>query len=153
MAVRVKVEGLRDLDEALGELPKSTAKAVLRRILKKAGQPIANDAQIKAPVLSGALKMSIGVGTKLTRRQASQHRKLFKNDKASAEMFVGPGGLTQAITQEFGTFKEPPQPFMRPAWDGNKNTALDIIKSELGTEIEAAAKRVARKAARLAAKG
>jgi len=149
----VKIDGLRELDAALGELPKAAGKAVLRRVLKRAGQPIADDAQGKAPVLSGALQISIGVGTKLTRRQSRQHRKMFKDDRASVEMFVGAGGLAQATQQEFGNENHGPQPFMRPAWDANADRALDIIKDDLGDEIMKAARHLARKAARQASKG
>lgn len=148
MAVRVKVEGLRELDRALAELPKATGKNVLRRVLRKAATPMADSMRAKAPVDEGALRASIGVGTKLTRRQASQHRKMFKSDKASVELFVGAGGLPQAITQEFGTFKEPPQAFARPAWDAHRYQVLDVVAADLGEEIAKAAKRVARKLAK-----
>ena len=148
MAQTVKVEGLRELDRALGQLPKSTGKAVLRRTLTKAGQPIADAAEAKVPVLTGALQISIGVGTKLTRRQSKLHRKLFKSDKASAEVFVGAGGLAQATQVEFGNEHQAAEPYMRPAWDGNKDKALDIIATELGAEIMKAAQRLAKKAAR-----
>ncbi|MEW9808596.1 HK97-gp10 family putative phage morphogenesis protein [Mesorhizobium sp. ZMM04-5] len=153
MKTTVHVEGLRELDEALGELPKATGKAVLRRVLKKAAQPIADDAKAKAPVLSGALQISIGVGTKLTRRQSRLHRKMFTDDRASVEMFVGAGGLPQAHLREFGGDDAPPHPFMRPAWDAGKAGVLESIKADLGDEIMKAAKRLARKAARNAAKG
>lgn len=144
----VTVEGLRELDAALGQLPKSTGKAVLRRTLKKAGQPIAADAEARVPVLTGALQISIGVGTKLTKRQGKLHRKMFKDDKASAEIFVGAGGLAQATQSEFGNHHQAAEPYMRPAWDGNKGQALEIIKTELGAEIMKAALRLAKKAGR-----
>lgn len=154
MITRVKVEGLKELDKALAELPKSTGKAVLRRVLKKAGQPMADTAERLAPEHDGHLKRSIGVSTKLTKRQKKEHRKMFRSDKASVEMFVGAGGLPQAHIQEFGSEKIlTPQPFMRPAWDQHQDEALNIIKSSLGDEITKAAARRARKAARLAAKG
>jgi len=153
----VHVEGLRELDAALGELPKTTGKAVLRRVLKKAGQPIADDMRAKAPddpVTHGNdLRSSIAVSTKLSKRQAKLHRKMFKNDKASAEVFVGAGPLPYAHLQEFGTAHHGPQAFARPAWDANKGRALDIIANDLGGGIMKAAKRLAKKAARQAAKG
>jgi HK97 gp10 family phage protein len=144
----VTVEGLRELDAALGNLPKATGKNVLRRVLKKAGQPIAEEAEERAPVLTGALQISIGVGTKLTKRQSKLHRKMFKDDRASAEMFVGAGGLAQATQAEFGNEHQAAEPYMRPAWDGNKDEALDIIATDLGDEIMKAARRLAKKAAR-----
>lgn len=153
MAVKVKVEGLRELDDALAELPKVTAKNTLRRTARKVAQPMADDMRSRAPAREGALRNSIGVGTKLTRRQQSQHRKMFKDDRAAVEVFIGAGGLPQAITQEFGTFFHAPQSFARPAWDAGKDTMLASIKTELWTEISKAAQRNARKMARLAAKG
>lgn len=153
MANTVHVEGLRELERALELLPRSTGKAALRRVLKKAAQPVADAAASNAPVDEGALRDSIGVGTKLTRRQRGVHRKMFKDDKASVEMFVGAGGLPQAITQEFGTVDHSPQPFMRPAWDVEKNGVLESIKDDLWAEIQKAAHRHARKMARLAGKG
>jgi HK97 gp10 family phage protein len=145
----VSVDGLKELDIALGELPKATAKGVLRRVLRMAAQPVANDYASSVRVDQGELRDSAGVGTKLTRRQQSAHRKMFRNDKASVEMFVGAGGLAQAITEEFGTIDQSPHPALRPAWDSNKDAVLNTIKTELGAEITKAAARLARKQARL----
>jgi HK97 gp10 family phage protein len=153
MATTVKVEGLKEIEAALKELPRSTGKSVLRRVLRKRAQPIADAAQARAPRDEGQLQASIGIGTKLTKRQRGAHRKMFKNDKASVEVFVGAGGLPQAITQEFGTVDHGPQPFMRPAWEAGKDELLEGLKDDLWTEIEKAAKRHARKTARLAARG
>ncbi|WP_457812908.1 HK97-gp10 family putative phage morphogenesis protein [Sinorhizobium meliloti] len=155
--VRVSIEGLKQLDQALAELPKATGKAVLRRTLIKAGEPLADDMRAKSPddpqTGGNDLRSSIGVGTKLSKRQAKLHRKAFKNDKASAEVFVGAGPVPHAHLQEFGTSRHGPQPFARPAWDAAKNQVLDTIKDELAVQITKAAQRLARKAARLAAKG
>lgn len=150
--VTVKVSGLRELDRALGQLPKSTGKAVLRRVLKKAGQPMADDMRAKAPddpeTGGNDLRSSIGVGTKLSKRQAKLHRKMFKNDKASAEVFVGAGKVAHAHLQEFGTAHHGAQPFARPAWDAGKMQALETIKTDLWSEIDKAAIRLAKKAAK-----
>jgi HK97 gp10 family phage protein len=145
--VKFRIEGLRECEEALRELPKATGKNVLRRALMAAGQPILNAAQQLAPELTGTLKRSHAAGTRLTRRQRQQHKA-----ESAVEIFVGPGGLVQAITQEFGTVKAPAQPFMRPAWDGNKMAALKLVGESLADEIERARARLARKAARLLAK-
>ena len=68
---------------------------------------------------------------------------------------AGPGGNVppQGIQQEFGNRNHGPQPFMRPAWDGGQDALLEGIKDDLWAEIERAAARQAKKAARLAAKG
>jgi HK97 gp10 family phage protein len=139
----VKVEGLKALQTALQELPKATAQGVMLRVLKKRAQPIADAARQLVPVASGELRNSIVVSTKLTRRQRGQHEKAGPND---VEVFVGPGALPQAHLQEFGTFKEPPQPFMRPAWDRERNGVLEGLKGDLWAEIEKAATRLSSKA-------
>lgn len=148
MRTRVRVEGLRELQQALRELPKSTGRNVTRRALIKAAEPIEAEAERHAPVLKGHLQRSIDTGTKLTRRQKRRHKK-----KSDVEIFVGAGGLAQATQQEFGNVRHGPQPFLRPAWDNNKMAALETVKSELKTEIQKAAERLRRKAARAAAKG
>lgn len=154
MAQKVKIHGLRELEKALAELPKATGKNVLRRVLRTRAQPIA-DAAISAapddPVTQGNdLRSSIAVGTVLSKRQKSLHRKMFKNDKAAVEMFVGAGPLPQAHLQEFGAPQHDPQPFMRPAWDGGKAQLLEGLKDDLWTEIKKAADRLAKKLAKAA---
>lgn len=149
MATTVKVEGLRELEAALAELPKATARNTLRRVLKRAAEPVQEEAQANAPVATGRLKVSIVVGTKLTRRQ---QRDAKKEGKFFSEIHVGTSNEA-AVPQEFGTVNMSAHPFMRPAWEGNKAKTLDIISGELGAEIEKSAARLARKAAKLAAKG
>lgn len=149
-ATRIRIDGLSETLEALRELPKATARNVVVRVLKKRGQPIADKARRLAPVESGKLRSSVGVSTKLTRRQRSLHTKAGPQD---VEVFVGAGPQPQAHMQEFGTFKDRPQPFMRPAWDDNKGELIDGIAKDLWDEIAKAAARLARKAARAAARG
>lgn len=153
MKTTFKVDGLKELDDALGQLPRATGKNVLRRVARKSLEPLAADMKVRAPVDDGDLRDGIGVGSKLTKRQRSQHRKMFKDDRASIEMFAGAGGHPQATQQEFGNENHGPQPFARPAYDAWKGTAVQNIAADLWTEIEKASKRLARKAARLAAKG
>lgn len=147
MRIRVKVEGFRELDKALQQLKTATAKGVARRVLMKAGEPIAEAGRANAPLgPTGNLKASYGVGTKLTRRQSKLHKK-----ESPVEVFVGPNDPA-AIQTEFGNEHQAAEPHLRPAWDENKDRALEIISEELGTEIEKATARAAKRAARLARK-
>lgn len=140
----VKIDGLREIDAALGQLGKATGRNVMRRVALKRLQPIADDMKAKAPVAQSDLRDSIAVTTKRPKR----HRK-----ESEVEAYAGPGRHPQAHLQEFGTNKHGPQPFARPAWDGGKTELLDGIKDDFWEEISKAAARQARKAARLAAKG
>lgn len=148
--MKFKIDGLRELDAALGELPKATAKGVLRRVAKKALQPMAETARSLAPddPTTGAndLKASLIVGTKLNKRQARMARR--DEGKAFVTVYMGtndPAG----VQQEFGNVNHGPQAFMRPAFARNARGTLDIVAKELGGEIEKTAKR---RVARLAKK-
>lgn len=169
MAVTVKIDGLRELEKALSELPKATGKSVLRRVLVKRAQPVADAMRALTPddPATGGydLKRSIAVGTKLSRRQAKLHRAASgggprmtaagwrADPKTAVEAFVGAGPLPHAHMQEFGTIDDAPQPFARPGWDATKAGVLDGLKDDLWAEIEKSAKRLARKRAKAAAKG
>ena len=161
MRKAVKLTGLRELENALAELPKATGKNVLRRTLKKAAAPIERDAAANAPELSGNLQLNIATSFQLNKNQKSEVRKA--NSKSSAEIHVGvKAGKSVSgadafaqiagVQTEFGNDHQEADPWFRPAWDSNHDRALDTIGSELGTEIEKAAKRLARKAAKLAGK-
>lgn len=169
----VRIEGLADLEKALAELPKSTARNTLVRALRKAAQPIANEAKSKVPVRSGKLRDSIIVTSKVrnltglkeygqtlqaggSRKEAGAAlrgaRRAGGGEGSRAEISVGPTD-PKAHLLEFGTIKMSAQPYMRPAWESKKDEAALSIKQELASEIEKSRARLARKAARLAAKG
>ena len=147
MAQTVKLSGFTGAEAALSELSRAVGKAVIRRALISAGQPMARVARANAPKGPDLyLSESIDVSTKLSKRQASLHRKMFKDDRAAVEVFVGAGPDPAAHNQEFGNVLHPPQPFMRPAWDAEKMPTLDRLKVEMWDEIGKAAERAARKA-------
>lgn len=149
----VKVEGLRELGIALNGLTKATARNVLKRVLIKRAEPMASTMRGLAPddpATTGKrdLKTSIGVGTKLSKRQAKLHRKEHKDDKQFAEVFVGAGALPQAHLTEFGGPNNSPVGFARSAWDQHQDSILDGLKDDLWAEIDKTAKRLAKKRAK-----
>ena len=148
-----KVTGFAELDRALSDLKPATGKAALRRGLKKAAQPMADLMASLAPKHEGDLAGSIAVSTKLDKRQAGMHRKMFRNDKASVEIFVGPSydlgaGGRHGHLQEFGTAHHAPAPFARPAWDQDGEALLKRLADHLWAEVRTSAERAARKAAK-----
>ena len=155
MTVTMKLSGFRELERELSRLGShTTRRASGRRALKKAAQPMADLAQSMAPVGdTNTLAPSITVGTKLSKRQQGMHRKMFRNDRAAVEMFVGAGPLSSAHTQEFGTIHHAPQPFLRPAFDQDKDAMLERLKAEIWNDIQRTVARAERRAARQAARG
>lgn len=171
----MQLEGLKELEAALMELPKATGKNVLRRALINAAEPMAEAARNLAPVRLGFLKRSIML-SRVKFSSGSAGKRAFaeamargasraeagaaareanigaSEDITSALVVMGPGRNPQATFQEFGTVHHPPHAYMRPAWDSGKANAAETIRDELKSEIEKAAARLARKAARAAAK-
>lgn len=148
----VRLSGFDDVGRVLRQqLPKATGKNVLRRTAREALKPMADEAKARAPRMFGDLVKSITVGTRIAGAKRGSHQGggRFRADaKAGVSMHMGPGRHPQAITQEFGTFSQPAQPYMRPAWDRHHRRALDIIATNLWSNIQAAVGRRAAKAAR-----
>jgi len=145
MRTKVRVEGLKELDAALGQLPKATAKNVLKRILLKRAEPFADDYRAGVDVQQGHLREGIGVGTKLTRRQRSRAK---RQGKSTVEVYAGASADPAAHLEEFGSVNNAPNGALRRSWDSNKRPALEGLAEDLGDEIGKAAKRVARRRAR-----
>lgn len=153
MTVTVKLSGFAELEQALDNLSKAAGKGALRRSLKRAAEPTAKLAAQMAPKRTGKLAASIIVGAKLNGRQTKIHRKMFRDDRSSVELFVGPSylrgdGGRHGHLLEFGTIKMPPQPFMRPAWEQDQKAILDRLKVELWDQIQKAIARAEARAAR-----
>lgn len=141
----VQLSGFKELEQALGELPKATARNTLRRVLKRAGEPVEAAMESRAPVLTGYTEKSIAVSATLNPRN---RRDIKREGKAFAEYYIGSRRGSAAVFNEFGTINMPAHPYMRPGWEASQDQALAIITKDLGTEIEKARARLARKAAR-----
>lgn len=178
-ATTVKIEGLSELDKALSELPKATQRAVLLRVLKQAGEPMRAAAEQKAPRDTGELAESIVLTARMknkignaefsatlrdggTRAEAVSAMRDARRAAAGegrlnfGQVFIGPkAGISKqhaikAMVQEFGSVKQAPQAYMRPAFDTMKGNVIADIGAKLGAEIKKTAARIA---ARKAKKG
>lgn len=167
-----QVTGLKEFEASLAELGKATARNVMIRALEDSAEEIAEPMRRNAPVRFGNLKESIIVSAKsvskagksafaaalragASRSQAGAAAKLAnkgaKGKDTFSQVFVGPtlDGFYGAL-QEFGTSRQAAKPFARPAFDEGAPGALDRIKTDLASQIDKAAVRAARKAARKA---
>ena len=142
---KIKMDGFKEVQKALWTLDKAVGRSVLRSAIKKAGQPVLDSAQANAPVLTGDLKASIAFKSALTKRQRIFSPKM----KDEVELFIGPTHPKgrHGHLLEFGTSKMPAQPFLRPAWDANKDHVLNTLEKEIWNAIERVQKRLAAKAA------
>lgn len=139
--VTMTIIGLSDTAAAMMELKTATARNQMRQALLAGGEVLAQAARSLAPVDQGWLRESIGASPKLSGRQASMHV-----PQAEVEVFVGPSSSPKAIVQEFGSFDQPPQPYMRPAWLRTQQAVLKRVTDEVIVRVHAALARARRKA-------
>lgn len=110
-----EVGSIRGIDELIGKfqaLADEATPAQLRAALMVGAMPIQTAAVQKAPVLTGTLRSSI-------------HTETAETDNGAVAR-IGTN-VEYAIHQEFGTRKMAAQPYLRPAFDEQRDAALDEI--------------------------
>src|SRR3546814_16018706 len=122
---------MKELEQALaqiGDVPKN--RRIGFKALRAGGEPIAKSARSMAPVDEGDLRESIDVLPTLAPSQRGD-----RGAVAPLEIHVGPGQHPPAITQDFGKWFSPAQPFMPPAGESQRRTARDLIGATQATEV------------------
>jgi hypothetical protein len=123
-----RIEGFEDADRNLARLNDMADADRLKTLGIDALQPVADTAKALVRRRTGALANSIHAGDQLSRAQAARHAP----EPGTVEVYVGPGPLPQAITEEFGTVHESAHPFLRPSWDGRLGEVQGRLRAALG---------------------
>ena len=147
MADYVHVRGLRELQAAMHALPKKLDRRILNSALMAGARPMVRDAKAKVPVDTGALKSGIRAKpVKPTEHTATIHVGIGKARQSRAEKAAGAKRYTPWYGRlvEFGTSKMSARPFLRPAFERNKSSSVEIIKKQLAKRIEAEAEKLKR---------
>lgn len=167
--LRLELVGADDLEAALRALGDSkNIRRAIDKALLIAAEPTAKRARALAPRLTGRMAEGVDVSTTLSRRQRSGkggHVAARGNyDPFASFVYIGAHPMGPAVLAEFGTTSRntktgkstgamPAHPFMRPAWEEGKFQILETFQKLLWVTIEMEAKRIAKKQARLIAKG
>lgn len=153
----IQFDGFEFLEAALRELGQaSEIKKAQTEALVIAAEPMAKAMRALAPA---SIAETIDVSTKLSRRQ----RRIADKDPNAAHVYVGPKPRGPAVLVEFGTVKRHwktgkstgstrPRPFMRPGFEQEKVGTIERFSKLLWISIDKAAKRIARRQAKAAAK-
>ncbi|MFS0736935.1 HK97-gp10 family putative phage morphogenesis protein [Sphingomonas sp. 1P06PA] len=126
MRMSVRIDGLKDVEARLEKLRSAAAAGEVRAALKAGGEVIASRAKELVPVDTGALRDSIEV-------------QLPSGNAPTA--IVGarePQGFYDNYI-EFGTVNMPPQPFLRPAWEEQRDDAQRIVSKHMRGSVKRAA--------------
>lgn len=156
---KVGLDGFDELSAALRDLSRTVQRNVVTRALVKAGEPVVVAAKQAAPVDSGDLKEAIIASS------SADHGRRSKGDVSYA--YIGPSYskfdanyAPHGHLVEFGTAaryhkngkyvgQAPAQPFLRPAWDSQKQSVISNFTVTLRSEIEKAVARAERKQRRI----
>lgn len=156
-----KVEGLKELDQALKELGIATQAKVLRGALRESVQPIAEEARrlvvrgespdglhladaiaVSAPKPTG--KNGAVAGIKMVSKNVEVGDEELQAMFGQSLRFRLPGWRWHFT--EFGTQHSAAQPFLRPAFDAKVTEAIVVFAGALRKRLERIKKRMARAA-------
>ena len=141
--VTVRVEGLRELGERMKGLSEDVNKRIARAATAAGAVVIRNAAQKNAPVDTGNLQKNIIV-KRLPKGEStltSEHIVTIRKGRLTKKQKEkGLGDAWYGVLVEYGTAKMAAQPFMRPAFDQNKEAAVNAIKDRIKSRIDRATK-------------
>lgn len=151
MKVAVKVEGLKELDRALGELQEDMRGKALYSALHFAANPMLKEAKARAAQAPEPHQMQYGGNTVTVKpgllKSSLKKRRLTKKEHAQGMCSAAIGIVISKKNPqklyprywhfiERGTKKMPATPFLRPAFDNNKDEAVERFKKKLGERID-----------------
>lgn len=118
----IKLEGFKELEKKLKGISAAMREETLINALIKSAEPIRADAASRAPRRTGKLSQNIIIE---------------KDDKEKLAVKVGPHkDAFYGKYLEFGTSKMAARPWLRPAFDANKNRAKAIFAGIMKKIIE-----------------
>ena len=121
--MKLKIEGVKDLERKLAQMSKIMTDDVIDKGLKMASEPMRMSASSKAPKRTGFLSQNIV-------------SEINKKEKSTID--IGPSKAAwYGRLLEFGTTKMRARPFLRPAFDAHKRTSQKIFAEYVKSLIEA----------------
>ena len=158
--ISIKIEGLKELQKALSELPREIQGRPLRSAVSAAAKLISDDVKNRVSVgETGNLKSAVyryrSRSNSTTGRETffvgiRNGKEKYSNTARNRRLRqVGKAYKTQGEAfywryLEFGTKKMQARPFLRPSFEANKSRAVEVMKERLSKAIESQAKKLAK---------
>lgn len=142
-----EVLGLRQLEQVLLNLPRSTAKGVVRRSMTKAAEPMRDLAARLAPDDPATHTPDLHTSFAIGNRSKGGRGGFRREGPREVAIYIGPTreGYPQAIMMEFGTFKDRAQPSLGPAWEQEQRPMLERFAVLQGQELDKTIARIRRR--------
>ena len=150
VTVDVQVNGLTELDQALAGLTERLAKKAINGALSYAATPIIRDAKQSAAKAEQAHLMQYGSSYKMVQpgllKESIRRRRLKKFElvslgaSAGVAVYVGKGTQQKLYPRywhfiEFGTSNMAAMPYLRPAFDRNRDVFIERFAKKLEQNI------------------
>lgn len=146
------MKGLRELGQVLGELQKDIQTKVARAAVNAGAQVIKKRAQQKVPISDpmdtpevppGYLRDSIIVRRQRRTRKTAEYAVTVRSRGKKVKLRKdGLSPYQLGVLNEFGTVKQGPKPWMRPAFEESKSAALEAMRKRLLARIAKANRKV-----------
>ncbi len=116
MDVEIKIEGLKEIDRKLSQLPKNLGRRALLNAIRPAARMVRDDIKARSPVgETGDHKKSIKVKARRQKYTKQYH------------VQVAVGGDYKSNWLEYGTSRMAAQPHFRPAADAKRGEARKMM--------------------------
>lgn len=135
--VDIQVSGGAELQAKLRKLDLALQKKIVRKALRKAWRPVLAATIAKVPVDTGALRAGIKLRA-LKARKGNFGVQVMLPRRDELDIDNSSPWYYPAIL-EYGHENAAPRPFLRPAFDENRDRALNIFADEVSKGITAAA--------------
>lgn len=149
MGITIKLEGIGAVDQALKDLErefgdKMAQSKVLVPAVREAMKPVLAAARQNAPKDTGDLARSLIVEARRPTKRDRRSKYITQSDTVIAAVTTASGkklkkmGIksdARAIAQEFGTAKNPAQPYLRPALEANAQNTVNRLAEILARRI------------------
>lgn len=140
------------LDRVIKELGTKAALRILDRASRDVLRPMLSAARARVSVRYGVLKKSLGIKTKKYRRSGTIVTALGPRSGFKVPVVDRRTGKTKLVNPQMyshlverGTQHSPPQPFLRPAWDGGKASAMKVYAQRILKGFDREAKKLVAK--------
>ncbi len=150
MSVSIKLEGVgsvqavfRELADEIGD--KKANSKILIPAVREAMKPVLSKARADTPVDTGGLKRSLQVEARRPNRKDKRSKYIASTDTVISLVTTAPGkklakmGIksdARAIAQEFGTARNPAQPYLRAALESQSTSVVNNLAGILTRRID-----------------
>ena len=150
MSVSIKLEGVGNVERIFRELAdeigdKKANSKILVPAVREAMKPVLAQARADAPEDTGGLKRSLQVEARRPTRKDKGSKYISSTDTVISLVTTAPGkklakmGINsdaRAIAQEFGTARNPKQPYLRMALESQSQSVVNSLAQILARRID-----------------